>query len=311
MIQVTHLKTFRLLGEVMLAGLATLAWAQAPAITVVNGTVNLGSVVPGVSAGTVTLTTTSDTPTFGGATAKGSSTPATLRGSYTITGRNGDAWTATTVPASPATFTLTGSTGGTIRGTVTVGSPSGTFPSAATCYLGVALNVGANQTPGTYTGTNVIQLTLRDTTRGRTTTTNFSVTVKMQPVITMTNTRALSFGPVVTSATAGTVVLTPAGVRTVTGGVTLTPGGTATSASFNLTGAASATFAITLPASITLNRTGGGTMTVTAINSTPSGTGTFSTGGTLTLTVGGTLNVGARQTGGAYTGTYSVTVAYN
>jgi spore coat protein U-like protein len=52
-------------------------------------------------------------------------------------------------------------------------------------------------------------------------------------------------------------------------------------------------------------------MTVNAFTSTPSGTGTFNSGGTATLNIGATLAVGANQTAGSYTGTFSVTVDYN
>jgi hypothetical protein len=122
--------------------------------------------------------------------------------------------------------------------------------------------------------------------------------------ITITKTADLNYGNVaVSAATAGTVVLAPAGTRTTggAGGVTLpaTPG-TVTAASFTVSGQASYTYAITLPASATITSSGN-TMTVNGFTSTPSATGTLSSGGTQTLTVGATLNVAAAQAVGTYT----------
>ncbi len=122
----------------------------------------------------------------------------------------------------------------------------------------------------------------------------------------------MNFGNVSVNATAGTVVLAPAGTRTKTGGVTLpVVTGTVTAATFNVTGAGSSTYSITLPTTVTLS-SGSNTMTATAFTSTPSGTGTLSAGAQ-TLSVGATLNVAANQAAGTYTsGTpFSVTVNYN
>jgi hypothetical protein len=54
-------------------------------------------------------------------------------------------------------------------------------------------------------------------------------------------------------------------------------------------------------------------MTVDTWTSTPSSTGTLSSGGTQTLTVGGTLHVAGSQVSGTYTSAtpFSVTVNYN
>jgi hypothetical protein len=130
----------------------------------------------------------------------------------------------------------------------------------------------------------------------------------------ITNTANMNFGNVAVSAVAGTVVMTPAGVRSVTGGCTLPViTGTVAAAAFNVTGAASYTYAITLPAAATTITSGGNTMTVDTWTSTPSGTGTLSAGGSQALTVGATLNVAGSQAAGTYvSGTpFTVTVNYN
>ena len=132
--------------------------------------------------------------------------------------------------------------------------------------------------------------------------------------IAIANAADMNFGNVAVIA-AGTVVLAPAGSRTATGGVTLpVTAGTVTAGSFNVTGEGVYTYAITLPSSdytitkpVTLE-----TMIVNTFTSSPSGTGTL-TSGAQTLDVGATLNVGAAQVAGTYTNAtgFDVTVNYN
>jgi hypothetical protein len=143
--------------------------------------------------------------------------------------------------------------------------------------------------------------------------------------ITITASRALAFGNVVPGAAIGTLVIagTAAGAQSVTGGVTQ-PGsqkGTVTSAQFAVAGEGSFTYTLTIPtAPVTISdsATTPNTMSVDTFTSdvaTTAGAGTLSgtagTAGTQTVSVGGTLNVGANQAAGSYTGSFSVTVAYN
>ena len=125
----------------------------------------------------------------------------------------------------------------------------------------------------------------------------------------------MNFGNVAVSATlAGTVVLAPAGTRTTGGGggVTLpATTGTVSAASFTVSGQASYTYAITLPASCTISDGATHTMNVNAFTSSPSSTGTLSSGGTQTLTVGATLNVTAAQAANSYTNATGVPVTVN
>ena len=132
--------------------------------------------------------------------------------------------------------------------------------------------------------------------------------------ITIVKTVDMNFGNVAVSATvAGTAVLTPAGTRTTGGGggVTLpATTGTVAAASFTVSGQALYTYAITLPPSCTIS-SGSNTMNVNAFTSTPSTTGTLSSGGSQTLAVGATLNVIAGQASGAYTNATGVPVTVN
>lgn len=124
----------------------------------------------------------------------------------------------------------------------------------------------------------------------------------------------MSFGNIAVNAgTGGTVILAPAGTRSSTSGVTLpSTAGTVSAATFTVTGSGSLTYSITLPSSVTLTHSGGlETMAAGSFTSTPSSTGTLSSG-TQDIAVGATLTVAAGQLAGVYTsGNFNVTVNYN
>lgn len=133
--------------------------------------------------------------------------------------------------------------------------------------------------------------------------------------LTIANPTPLNFGGMISGATAGTVVFNPStSVRTPSGGVSL-PAGLAASptvAIFNVTGEKGKGYTITLPtAPVTITKSGGGTMTVTAFTSSKGLSSTLdASSGTDSFNVGATLNVGANQAVGVYTGTYTVQVIY-
>ncbi len=139
--------------------------------------------------------------------------------------------------------------------------------------------------------------------------------------ISITETAAFNFGTMaVLAATPGTCVLSTQGVRSQTGGVNLSvQAPTAANAAYDVTGAVSTTYAITLPGSITVTETLGGieTMSIGTLLARPASAGADQLTGTLdgsgddSFTVGGTLTVAAAQLVGTYTGTFDVTVAYN
>jgi Domain of unknown function (DUF4402) len=122
----------------------------------------------------------------------------------------------------------------------------------------------------------------------------------------------MNFGNVATDGTVGTVILAPASTRTLTGGVTLpATTGTVAAASFAVTGSGSYTYSISLPSSVII-ASGANQMTVNTFTSTPSLTGTLSSGAQ-TLLIGATLNLTAPQAAGSYTSAspFTVTVNYN
>ena len=145
-------------------------------------------------------------------------------------------------------------------------------------------------------------------------TTSASASATIITPITIVKTADMNFGNVAVSATLpGTVILAPAGTRTTGGtGVTLpATAGTVTAASFTVSGQASYTYAITLPASCVITDAASHTMTVNGFTSSPSATGTIGAGGSQVLTVGATLNVSAAQGAGTYTNATGVPVTVN
>ncbi len=126
--------------------------------------------------------------------------------------------------------------------------------------------------------------------------------------ITLSLTNAgLSFGDIFTDATGGSVTLDAAGTRSTTGPALATTG-SAYAAAFTVTGKRNATYAITLPASVSLTGPGAPMTVNSFVTSTA---GTLDASGTQSFTLGATLAVGANQTDGDYSGTFSLSVAYN
>jgi len=139
----------------------------------------------------------------------------------------------------------------------------------------------------------------------------FIPTLSSQP-IGITKTIDMSFGNMAVISP-GTVVLDPSGSRVATGGVTLPAiSGSFTAASFDITGGANLTYAITLPLNCIIS-SGGNNMTIDTFTSSPSTTGALSGIGTQQLKIGATLNIGGAQAPGTYISgvPFSVTVNYN
>lgn len=145
---------------------------------------------------------------------------------------------------------------------------------------------------------------------------NGSVTV-VRPLTVAKNTD-LQFGTVVRPSTgAGTVVVSTTGARSVTGGVvTLASGAAPTAAQFAVSGEGGQSVSLTIPSTFDIAN-GTDTLTVTTtndlINSAASQTLSNAAGsaGTLVVNVGGGVPVGSTTPTGLYTGTFTVSAAYN
>lgn len=141
-----------------------------------------------------------------------------------------------------------------------------------------------------------------------------SATATIVRPLTLAASDTLRFGNIAVGTTGGTVTITPANVLSFSGDSTPISGLPTGPASFNVTGASSLGFSISLPSTSTTitNGTAAQDMTVSPLTlSAASGTLSSAALGLASFTVGGTLTVAGSQAAGNYTGTFNVMVAYN
>lgn len=136
--------------------------------------------------------------------------------------------------------------------------------------------------------------------------------------LTVTKNADLHFGSVVRPSTgSGTAVISAAGVRSVTGGVVgLSSGDTPQAAQFTIDGEGGQSVSVTIPATFSIAN-GSDTLTVTTSNNL-SGSAAAQTlsnalgsAGSLVFTVGGSVPVASTAPTGLYSGTFTVSAAYN
>lgn len=128
----------------------------------------------------------------------------------------------------------------------------------------------------------------------------------------------LKFGTVVRPATgSGTVVVSSAGARSVTGSVVaLAAGDTPQAAQFTVDGEGGQSISVTIPATFSMAN-GADNLTVTTSNDLVGSAGSQTLGnalgaaGALVFRVGGTVPIESTTNTGAYTGTVTVSAAYN
>ena len=136
-----------------------------------------------------------------------------------------------------------------------------------------------------------------------------TATAEVLETLTLTAVDNLNFGQIAANA-GGTVTVNANSTVSSTG--TLISTGTRAPATFNVTGSANTTVAVTLPsAAVNLTRSGGTeTMSLAAFNSNPNGAFQLGAAGTGSFSVGGSLTVANGQAPGAYSGTFPVSVEY-
>ena len=138
-----------------------------------------------------------------------------------------------------------------------------------------------------------------------------TVNANIISTISLTTRNGLMFGEISSSPVAGAVTITATGARSSTGGANINSAVAGSPATFDVQGVASASYAISLPASVILADASSHTMEVNNFSSSPTPSGVLDGSGQQTLFVGATLNVGSNQAFGEYSGQMSVTVDYN
>lgn len=145
------------------------------------------------------------------------------------------------------------------------------------------------------------------------TVTNIGIDAKVIAPISASNTGStkLNFGTISRSSVAGTVIISADGQRSSTGGASILTTSLFSAAPFTVTGENSAGFNLTLPDNddVKMTRTGG-TEEMEVTSFTHNSGLVLSSSGTATFSVGATLNLDVDQVAGDYTGSFSVTIAY-
>jgi hypothetical protein len=144
------------------------------------------------------------------------------------------------------------------------------------------------------------------------TSTTASLTV-IEPALTVTKTSDLAFGSVVRPTSgSGTISIDANSGNVSTGGgvAVASVGGPATRASYTIEGVPNRNIQVTLPSNFSMTRTGG-TETLTVTLTSSMGGGQIGSGGSVNVHVGGQVVLSSSTVAGAYTGNFSMTVAYN
>jgi len=141
-----------------------------------------------------------------------------------------------------------------------------------------------------------------------------NATTRIIQAITLTKTADLAFGNIVKPSTGSGTVTIGNGADTiaVTGTNAAAASGTTSRAKFTVGGEGGQTFAITVPATMTMT-SGANNITVNLTTAAATGTlsGTLGSAGTTTVNVGGNFSLPNTQVSGNYSGSFNVTVAYN
>ena len=304
--------------------LALLLLTGAAAVRAQNFTVakladmNVGTVYPGATAGTVTLSSNSVLSYGAPVTGLGPGTAT----SFQVTNTNPSSNTIRVgCAASDPTGTLTGPGGNLTTSVWTYSTNSIPLPNkgdTGTFSVGVTVGIPANLASGVYTGTFTGIAHGNGSCTGQSQNFVFTLTLNVVGPISLSKVSDLVFGDIVALGALGTVTVSPSG--TVYGGGASSGPAPSTIASFTATGGLNTNYQITFTGSatagqgsVTLN-SGANSMTASLqsyVNGSATAQGTLNAAGTQTFQVGGTLTVGAAQAEGTYAGTFTVAVTYN
>jgi len=316
------------------AFLATPVLAQTYTVNVTTSP-NLGNIVPAATTNTTfSFASSSGTVSQSGTAVRRTSGTTRAQVSITCSGGGASGCAAAINVKIGSIGTPVGKAGslGNFNVTATSGSitgSSGTNPltftitpvnksTDAAFYIGADFPITASNSAGSV-GAASSQMYVYVAKSPTTPTTGATVTASATTFrgIAFSGTPTMNFGVVSKPATgtSGTVVLGPSSdTVSTTGGISTTSSGTIARAAFNLTGESSMAITVTVDPTFTMNRSGGGSLTVTTNNSglptALSGTVTGSQG-TASFYVGGSFPITSSTLVGTYSGSFNVTAAYN
>lgn len=290
----------------------TISNVNAATLNVVQN-LSFGTLVPVSSSGSMTISTAGSISSSNGVTVAPSGT-SYYQGKVRFTPTLLDVFT---IRATNSTVVLTNTTSG--GGTVTINNFT-VNPSTLniTVLSTVDINVGGQMTfsssskSGTYTGNVRIEVSgLLAGTIG----VSLPITLTLWNSLQMSETVQMSFGALeVTSGSSVVRLSAQTGQRSVvsgSGNVSLSANPASAAGTFQINGQPGVTVSVSLPSSITLTGSSGGTMSVNNVTGYPSSTQlSLNTTGQASLNVGGDLNIGTSQASGTYSGTYAVTINY-
>lgn len=300
------------LQTLLLGGLLFLNGSVFASTLSVVQNMSFGTWVPTSASGSIVLSQ-SGTTTVTNLTAAPSGTAASqaiLK--YTGSGLVAGLLDVVTITPQASTLTLTGSGGGTV--TVSNWTPAGNLTvsllnPSVNIPMGGTLNFSGSPS-GTYTGSVLVQ---GNGLTSPAATVLLPVSVRFWRTLTVAEQTQLNFGAIEMRTGAAVIKLDPqTGIRSFvsgSGNVNLVTSPTPTAGVFNITGEPNVSVTVTLPSSITLTGSTGGTMTVNTFTKSVASP-TLNSSGQLSLGIGANLNINASQTAGTYTGTYTLTINY-
>ncbi len=285
--------------------LACVGLQAQPALSA-QANVAFGKVLESSNSGTVVLSPLGAEITTGGATLFGGVvTVLTLE----VSGTTGHDFT---LQGFPPSLTLSGPGGNVTVDTWVTDLPgnglTGTFGATPTViHAGSTLRIPGTPVAGSYSG-DLNLLVHDDTSSQSSTSVGFTASATVWNALATTVLHAFNFGAVVVNG-AGTLRVNPDGATAASTNIFPIHQVTPSPGSVQITGTPSATFTVTLPGSATLTGPGEA-LNLDTFSSLSSPSLHLDAGGESTLSVGGTVHFNAGQVHGTYSGSFTVTIAY-
>lgn len=308
----------KILGSIFVLGIFINAFAVKASSLIATQSLSFGTLIPLTSSGSVSVSMSGALTTGGSVTVAPSGT-GYYQGlmNFHATGLSAVVEVVTvSVLDNSVVLNNSRSGGGTVTVSNFVTNNSLTVsllnPNINNIPLGGTMSFTSASKGGTYTGSVRVRTTglLSGTTNA-----TVPITLTLWNALSVNQVSELNFGSIERLTGNSVVRLNPAtSQRTVVSGasgINLVSAPASTAGQFGISGEPNVNISITLPSSVTLIGSNGGSMTVNNFTASPSSTATsLDNNGNRTLLVGADLNIGANQTAGTYSGTYNLTINY-